>query len=134
MPEPTAPMTTPTASRMTVTITYGTASSGTAMKGRLSLILPTRKLFSDQHDHRGDEGPEEAHRDPLDHERPADEPVGRSHQLHDLDLPLAGEDRQPDGVGDEQDGHDAQQHDEDRAGSCAACEVKLKSLSAISLP
>ena len=39
----------------------------------------------------------------LDHERPADEPVGRAHEPHHLDLAPAGEDRQPDRVRHEQD-------------------------------
>ena len=38
----------------------------------------------------------------LDHERPADEPVGRADELHHLDLAPAREERQPDRVGDQQ--------------------------------
>ena len=39
---------------------------------------------------------------PLDHERPADEPVRRPHELHDLDLAAPREDREPDRVRDQQ--------------------------------
>ena len=43
----------------------------------------------------------------LDHERPADEPVGRADELHDLDLAAAGVEREPDRVGDQQHRGDA---------------------------
>ena len=48
--------------------------------------------------------------DPLDDERPADEPVRRADELHDLDLAPAREQRQPDRVRDEQDARDDEQH------------------------
>ena len=89
-----------------VTITYGTASNGTAMKGILPRTLPTRKLFAASTTTAA-RGAEEPDRHPLDQEWPADEPVGRPHQLHDLHFALAGEDGETDGVGDEQNGHDA---------------------------
>ena len=38
----------------------------------------------------------------LDHERPADEPVGRADEAHHLDLAAAGVDREPDRVADQQ--------------------------------
>src|SRR5215211_7099264 len=58
----------------------------------------------------------QADQDTLDHERPADEPVGRAHQAHDLHLTAARVDRQPNRVRDQEERCDEQQgsdHDED---------------------
>src|SRR5215211_4344796 len=65
---------------------------------------------------------EQTHDEALDHERPADEPVGRPDEPHHLDLAAPGVDREPDRVayqhqrGDEKQRADHEQDDLDRAG------------------
>ena len=76
---------------------------GAAIKAKRSDHGSTIVTFAIQSRSDGDGGAEEADDQALDHERPADEPVGRADEAHDLDLAAAGEDREPDRVGHEQD-------------------------------
>src|SRR6476620_5167756 len=50
----------------------------------------------------GDPRPQQTADEPLDHEGPADEPVGRADEPHHLALPAAGVDRETDRVRDQQ--------------------------------
>src|SRR5262245_38928491 len=52
-----------------------------------------RDLLAEDEQQHGEEGASEAAEQSLEHERPADEPVRRADELHDLDLPSPGEDR-----------------------------------------
>ena len=69
--------------------------------------------------------PNDADHHALDHEGPADEPVGRADQPHHLDLAAARVDREADRVRDQEQRGDAEQHgdhgeqDLDRAGDLA---------------
>src|SRR5579862_3439015 len=70
------------------------------------------RLADDEQDdgeHRADDALEE----PFEHERAADEPVRRTHELHHLDLAPPREDRQPDRVRDQEHGRADEQHDGD---------------------
>src|ERR1700729_3855651 len=57
--------------------------------------------LADPQDDYGDQPSQEADHDPLDQERPADEPTGGADQPHHLDLAAAGEDRKADRVADQ---------------------------------
>ena len=65
---------------------------------------------------RVDDRSEEPDEGALEHERPADERVGRADQAHDLDLLGPGEDGQADRVDDDEQGDDPDDDEDDRAG------------------
>jgi hypothetical protein len=65
------------------------------------------RVDEESHDD-ADDRAEEPFDHPLHHERPADEPVGRTDQLHDADLGPPGVDRHPDRDGDERNGDQAE--------------------------
>ena len=77
--------------------------------------IDDRDLAHEQ-DPRATSPPDEAADEALDHERPADEPVGGADELHHLDLAAAGVDREADRVADQQQRGDQQQrrdHDQE---------------------
>ena len=79
-------------------IVSGAASSSKRSdSGSMKVVFAMRQQQHRQH------AAHEADDHALDHERPADEPVGGADQLHHLDLAAAGEHRQPDRVGDQRD-------------------------------
>src|SRR5579875_2370772 len=63
-----------------------------------------------EHRPRRHQGAHEPLDEPLQHEGHPDEPVGGPHQLHHGHLPPAGEDRHPDGIEDEHQGRQQQDH------------------------
>ena len=65
------------------------------LSGSTIVILPSHRISM------AISAADEADDDPLDHERPADEPAGRADQAHHLDLAAAGVDREPDRVADQ---------------------------------
>ena len=83
-------------------------SAKSSTSGSTSATLPTPSSST------ASNAAERAEDDALDHERPADEPVGRADELHDLDLAAAREQRQADRVGDQQDRGDHEQQRQQR--------------------
>ena len=70
--------------------------------------------LADQKQEHGDQRSHDAADQPFEHERAADEPVRRSDELHHLDLPAAGEDREPDRVRDQERRRDQEDDRRDR--------------------
>src|SRR5665648_10547 len=79
-------------------------------------VLPNaldHEVGSQLHHGQSGGGTDRAHHYALNDEGPANEPVGRPHELHDLDFFAAGIDREPDGVRDQQDRHPTEHHKKD---------------------
>ena len=114
MPEPIIPTTAPMPRMITITIVIWSPATTIASKPESSGNAATpavQRLLTNHSPHAGDDAADQALDQTLEHERDADEPVGRADELHHLDLASSGEHRRADRVPDQQHGRE---HERDR--------------------
>ena len=122
MPEPMAPATMPMPSMISITLVNGSRRRRRARRSRCSAGSPCtpavqRLLITHSPTHAASAA-DEALQQALEHERDADEPVGRADELHHLDLASSGEHRRADRVPDQQ--HRGEQQGRPTGSPCTA--------------